>query len=329
MIYGFYEYEASALAAVIAAIFFCMVLAFSGFHVCLSKSWFMCTNIIAIIMEIIGLATRVLSITRPQDLGAYIVSVIFLTLAPSVQAANLYMLAGRVIRKSTPASKQNFKTLWFNPSHITLVFVGQDVVAFAVQLFGVGFLIKTVVEARYFGGDPTWELQKAMKILVLGFSIQIASLCVFMVLLVRFYFMSKEWFPCLRDRGCSNGLVRIIFYVLWSSTVLLIIRTVYRLNEFVAETGSTQSVIVSQEWPFWVFEIAVVFLMFITYLVPQYPGWWFARGGALELGFDEEAKQYEKPDPRALGRALEKFEAMRIDGYDQHHFPESVANQEQ
>ncbi|KAF3179752.1 hypothetical protein TWF225_007432 [Orbilia oligospora] len=289
MAYELYRYNAEASAALLAAGFFCLILTFSAYRMYTTRSWFMCISIVAIIMEIIGLLTRSLSILQPQNFSAFVASTILLTLAPSVQAASLYMLGGRVIRQSTPSDKQDVATLWFQSQYLTVTFIAQNILAIAIQLFGIGYFISAITAEVREDVDPIPELQRAMHVLVFGFSFQILTLIFFLILTTRFQIKSFDWLPQLKGRGLSEKMVRTIFYVLYLSTVLLMIRTLYRLNQFVAETTLSSSFLVTQEWPFWVFEIFVVSLIYASYLVPQYPGRWFERGGPLENGFETTA----------------------------------------
>ncbi|KAK6520792.1 hypothetical protein TWF506_001037 [Arthrobotrys conoides] len=296
MVYELYRYNAEASAALLAAGFFCLILTFSAYRMYVTRSWFMCTSIVAIIMEIMGLLTRSLSILQPQNFGAFVASVILLTLAPSVQAASLYMLGGRVIRQSTPSDKQDVATLWFQPQYLTVTFIAQNVLAIAIQLFGIGYFISAITADVKEEAELIPDMQRAMHILVFGFSFQILTLVCFLILTTRFQVKSFDWLPQLKGRGLSEKVVRTIFYVLYFSTVLLMVRTLYRLNQFVAETTLSNSFLVTQEWPFWVFEIFVVSLIYATYLVPQYPGRWFERGGPLENDFETTAGSTKQAD---------------------------------
>ncbi|KAK6503430.1 hypothetical protein TWF481_008448 [Arthrobotrys musiformis] len=274
MVYEVYRYNAEASAALLAAAFFCLILAFSAYRMYSTRSWFLCSSVIALSMEIMGLLTRSLSILQPENLSAFVASVVLLTLAPSVQAVSLYVLAGRVILRSTPADKQDFATLWFPSKYLTVTFIAQNLLAVSIQLFGVGFFVSAIISGSKYGLEPEPELlQRAM-----------------------YRVMSFYWLPQLKRRGLSEKVARTIFYVLYLSTVLLMVRTLYRLNQFVAETTLSDSFLVTQEWPFWVFEIFVVALIYASYLVPQYPGRWFERGGPLENDFETATGIKQKKD---------------------------------
>ncbi|KAF3135434.1 hypothetical protein TWF703_005978 [Orbilia oligospora] len=276
-----------------------------------TRSWFMCISIVAIIMEIIGLLTRSLSILQPQNFSAFVASIILLTLAPSVQAASLYMLGGRVIRQSTPLDKQDVATLWFQPQYLTVTFIAQNILAIAIQLFGIGYFISAITAEVREDVDPIPELQRTMHVLVFGFSFQILTLIFFLILTTRFQIKSFDWLPQLKGRGLSEKMVRTIFYVLYLSTVLLMIRTLYRLNQFVAETTLSSSFLVTQEWPFWLFEIFVVSLIYASYLVPQYPGRWFERGGPLENDFETTAGPSKAKQDIEMGTDGESVHEIR------------------
>ncbi|KAK6544268.1 hypothetical protein TWF694_000970 [Orbilia ellipsospora] len=282
----FYEcYTSPAASAAVATGCFSVILMLSGFFMVLSRSWFMSVSLVAIAMEVIGLVTRVVSVLQPDDYVSFIISTIFLLLAPSIQAANLYMLASRMIRTSTPRRYQPFKQLWLDVNNLTTVFIVQDIVAMAIQLSGAVSLIGVIIN-----GTTAQELlqRRAASILVFGFGIQVISFLLFGALLWRFYLMSKKDFEWMG----------MMYFVIGCSTGLLIIRTIYRLSGFTSTTTLPSNFLVSDGWQFWVFEITAVLLMFLSYLVPKYPGMWFVRGGPLEV-------VYTKPsEPGALEKVI-------------------------
>ncbi|KAK6355200.1 hypothetical protein TWF696_004317 [Orbilia brochopaga] len=288
MFTGFYQYNGSTPAAIAGVACFCLLLAFSAWRMCTARAWFMVTNIVALLMEVVGLGARVVSVNSPGNLAAYVVSTVLITLAPSVQAANVYMLAGRTIRRSTPLQSQNFRTLWLNPRYLTATFLTQDIISFAVQLIGVGMLLNAIAGASSGDIQSGQQLQHALNVLVVGFAGQIVTLCVFMAVIVRFHMKSREWRVVVRARGLveRERVMGVGFYFAHMATLLLLIRTLYRLNEFVAEARGWDIFLVTQEWPFWVCEMAVVFLLFLSCVVPEYPGAWFTRRGPLEQDFE-------------------------------------------
>ncbi|KAF3910030.1 hypothetical protein AA313_de0207539 [Arthrobotrys entomopaga] len=282
-----YEYYASPAApAAAAAGCFCVILTVSGFFMVLSRSWFMSVNLAAIAMEVIGLVTRVVSTLRPDDHISFAISTISLLIAPSIQAASLYMLAGRVIRTSCPHHYQSFKQKWSNVNNLVTVFIVQNIVAMAVQLSGVVSLIGVIINGTTTHAQELLQ-RRAANIIVLGFGIQMGSFCLFGILLWRFYLISIskkefEW-------------IGVLYFVMGNSTGLLMIRTLYRLYGFKATTTPPSSFLVSDAWQFWVFEVAIVSLMFLSYLVPEYPGMWFVRGGPLELDSEDDSRSYKSP----------------------------------
>ncbi|KAJ6260996.1 hypothetical protein Dda_3661 [Drechslerella dactyloides] len=297
MFTGFYQYSASTPAAIAGVVCFCFLLAFSGWRMYTARAWFMFTNIVALLMEVVGLGARVVSVNSPGNLAAYVVSTVFITvsLAPSVQAANVYMLAGRTIRRSTPLQDQNFRTLWLKPRYLAATFLTQDVLSFAVQLIGVGMLLNAIAGVKDGDVQSGRMLQRALNVLVVGFAGQIVTLCAFLAVIVRFQIKNREWRAVVGARGL-RGRERVMgvgFYFAHMATLLLLIRTLYRLNEFVGEANGWDIFLVTQEWPFWVFEMAVVFwvVLFLTCVVPEYPGAWFTRGGPLEEDFEAAIQQ--------------------------------------
>ncbi|KAF3936916.1 hypothetical protein ABW19_dt0206980 [Dactylella cylindrospora] len=228
---------------------------------------------------------RVVSIYRPYEISAFITSTIFLTLAPSLQASNLYMLTGRIICQSTPRRHHTSDDLWCRPRFLAAFFVAQDVIAFMIQFIGIGAMIIAIVGTQ--GEKPNDGIHVGYRALILGFGVQIFWLCALGILLARYQFRSREWWDfAIRSGRVKRRSVNVILYVLYSSMVLLLIRTLYRLNEFVTELKSDKTFLVTQEWPFWLFEMAAVFAIYLSHLIPQYPGTWFAEGGPLERDFE-------------------------------------------
>ncbi|KAK6361275.1 hypothetical protein TWF730_005013 [Orbilia blumenaviensis] len=284
MAYEFYRYNAEASAGLLAAGFFGLILLVAGYRVWRTGVWWLGVSVGAIGLDVVGLITRSVSILQPQNLGAYMISVVFLTTAPSIQAASVYMLAGRVISRLTPPERQNISTLWLNPRYLSAIFISQTVLSVSMQLVGIGYIIGAIAgTSNSKPSDPEPDMHAAMYMLVIGFSVQIFTVLWFLVVVARFQVGFEGWRRGGRGRfEVEEKVVKTIFYVLYFSAALLLIRSVYRLNHFLAETSPLESFLVTEEWPFWVCEIFVVSLMYTCYLIPQYPGRWFEKGGALE-----------------------------------------------
>lgn len=128
------------------------------------------------------------------------------------------MLAGRVILQTTPPSRRTASNLWINHKWFTTTFVLQDVLAFTVQLGGVGMIVGAltgIVEGEL---GKFANLDYALKVMIVGFSIQIFSLTMFLVVVARYHSRSKVWCgPLVRKFG------GVIMGVIYSSTVLLLV----------------------------------------------------------------------------------------------------------
>lgn len=82
----------------------------------------------------VGYAARVVSNRQAPDptIGPYIISTLFVLVAPALFAASIYMLLGRIIISVDGESLSLIKRRW-----LTKVFVTSDVVTFFVQLGGM------------------------------------------------------------------------------------------------------------------------------------------------------------------------------------------------
>jgi len=136
-------------------------------------------------------------------------------------AAVLYMLAARIIGRLTPQRHQTFRDLWVKPRFLTLVFVSLDILAFIVQLLGLAIAVDAVLSSQN-GEDTTKKVQRALRVLKLGFLVQLATLGLFVVVVLRFQVRAKRWLPSVQHIIPSNRLL-LALSLLYTSSVLLVV----------------------------------------------------------------------------------------------------------
>lgn len=112
---------------------------------------------------------------------------------------NLTSPQGRVILHVTPSSFRNIKNLWVPPRWMTPIFVTCDIVAFLIQVFGA-----TSATSK----DPK-VVQRGYNVMKVGLVIQLVCFGFFLVVSLRFHFISKKFESSWPDRQWKKLLMAI------------------------------------------------------------------------------------------------------------------------
>lgn len=134
MAYVLYNYTPSLAAAVIFVILFVIV---TLIHIILAwkaKTKFLIAFIIGGLLEALGYAARAVNAHEAPNYSviAYAMQSLFILLAPSLFAASIYMVLGRIIRLTDGDSKSLIRG-----TRLTKIFVCGDVLAFLIQSGGM------------------------------------------------------------------------------------------------------------------------------------------------------------------------------------------------
>ncbi|KAL2849431.1 RTA1 like protein-domain-containing protein [Aspergillus pseudodeflectus] len=207
-----YHYDPTLAGAIIALIFYGASTVFHIFQLWKFKCYFFTTFIIGAIMMTVGYLFRAASSQNQTSLGLYIGQSICLLLPPSLYAATIYMIYGRIV-----VYAQSPELSIIAPGKVTKIFVLGDVFAFFLQASG--------------GGMMAMESMAKM-----GQNIAIVGLFIQLIFFGFFFAVSVVF--CRRVETTKR--VKIVhlpygalLYVLFLVSALIIIRCLYRIVEFV------------------------------------------------------------------------------------------------
>lgn len=185
---------------------------------------------------------------------SYIIMSCCIILAPVGLAFTDYLLVGRLIR----TAGRQYSII--NPRIVEIGFIISDLLSIGIQSAGAGFISS---------GTAAGDLEKAdtgSKILIGGLVINLISFCFFAVVTIALH-----W-SIVRRKPDYTGREKWIkmFYALYLSMAILIIRSVYRIIEF--QMGF-QGYIATHEVYFYVFECLLIIFAFGLF-IPLHPGIW-------------------------------------------------------
>lgn len=129
----YYPYDPSKVAAVIFVVLFLLASLFHIFQVIRKRTWYFVALIIGALMECIGYLARFQNARQNPDytLGPFIVQTLLILVAPSLVAATVYMILGRIILTTDGERYSFIKKRW-----LTKIFVVSDVVSFFILAIG-------------------------------------------------------------------------------------------------------------------------------------------------------------------------------------------------
>ncbi|KAL4929540.1 RTA1 domain-containing protein [Aspergillus undulatus] len=211
MAWSFYEYEPTLTGAVIALIFYGASTGFHVFQLWKFKCYFFTTFIIGAIMMTMGYIFRAASSQDTTALGTYIAQNVCLLLPPSLYAATIYMIYGRIVLYA-----QLPELSIISPARVTKIFVLGDAFAFLLQATGGGMMAISSMAT-------------------MGQNITIAGLFV-QLLFFGFFFAISVLFCRRVGRSKRVQILHMpygaLLYVLFVVSALIIIRSLYRIVEF-------------------------------------------------------------------------------------------------
>ncbi|KAJ5538274.1 hypothetical protein N7494_007753 [Penicillium frequentans] len=273
MAYVLYNYTPSLAAAVVFVILFVIVTLIHIILACKTKTKFLIAFILGGCLEAIGYAARAVN---AHDAPTYTVTLyamqsLFILLAPSLFAASIYMILGRIIRLTNGDSRSLIRG-----TRLTKIFVCGDVLAFLIQSGG-GAIMSSAKTAS--------KIKLAEDIIIVGLVVQILFFGFFVIVSVVFHWrMSSN--PTSAALGTSVNWQRYLI-VLYSASSFIMIRCIYRVFEYIqGSTGSLQS----HEYFAYIFDATLMVLVMIIFVI-FHPGQ-ISEGG--ETKWDETVLMYDR-----------------------------------
>lgn len=215
-----------------------------------------------------GYISRFLSAKNPEQIGLYIVQSILILLPPSLYAATVYMIYGRIVHFVNAPEASVIR-----PTRVTKIFVVGDVFAFQVQGAGGGLM----------GKAENADLGK--KILLVGLFAQLFFFGFFLVIAIIFdRRMAKSAKLSSVPQYGKHGWRKLLMLLLVAS-VIIIARCVYRMIEV---GGGHDGYLMTHEWAMYVFDGApMIVVQALFHFV--HAGNVFGRAGPVKQeGLDED-----------------------------------------
>ncbi|GAA6008373.1 RTA1 domain-containing protein [Rhodotorula paludigena] len=171
--------------------------------------------------EVIGYGCRLASHYRPFVVNFFIVQYFFIVVAPVTASAAFYLALGQALRRLDRGGRTFLR---FNPKILIIVMIIADTVTTIIQIVGAA-LIGVAESARFRdNGNSPVTSDQANDILLAGLACQTASFLAFVILLGLCIWRSERTFT-------AHHLPRFFSLVLFAASMLLMLRTTYRLAE--------------------------------------------------------------------------------------------------
>ena len=198
-----------------------------------------------ITVEAIGYIGRAAGHNNQSALGPYIIQNMFLLVAPSLFAATIYMVLGRIIRLLNAGHHSMVKV-----TRLTKYFVIGDAICFLAQGQGGGL---QAVGKPLFTSLGRW-------IVVGGLVLQVLVFCVFVVVAWTFHKRINAM-PTLESANPAMPW-RKHMMVLYVTSALILVRNVVRVAEYLEGYDGW---IISHEIMLFVFDALPMFLVFVVF----------------------------------------------------------------
>ncbi|KAJ2666348.1 hypothetical protein IW148_001066 [Coemansia sp. RSA 1199] len=249
----YFSYKPVNIAPEIVAVIFLTIVVLTTIQAFKSRGpkWLLVLPVTAF-CEAVGYAFRVVCIYW-TTLGTFTATSLFLLLPPNALALTNYKTLGEIVRRSRVLlpDHQKPKVFWLKPRFLTWFFFTSDVFSFLLQGIGVGISTQ----------DDKRDLAKYT--VLAGLYVQLFFFAVFLVI-TMYVLVNKRFVVACGPRDVSpRQAKRRLFWVIIVTTILLYIRSIYRVAEFVGGYGSK---IYGTEWLFYLFDTVLVLISFAVYM---------------------------------------------------------------
>ncbi|EED22362.1 RTA1 domain protein, putative [Talaromyces stipitatus ATCC 10500] len=281
MSYKLYNYDPSSGVAIPAAALFGLATVIHIVQMIRTRSWYMIPFTIGGVFEAIGYLCRYINATETPNwqITPYIGQSLLILLAPALFAASIYMILGRLIVAVNASSNSIIR-----PSWLTKIFVIGDVLSFLMQCGGGGFLASAKTQDKVDMGEHMILGGLFVQVFFFGFFIIVSIIFHRRMLASPMNYVGICHIPWAR---CMN--------VLYTVSCLIMIRSIYRVIEYVQGSGGYLQ---SKEAFVYVFDAALMCACCIV-LVVLHPSKILA----------EQGKQYQKTED--LEMLTNRYEAGR------------------
>ncbi|KAH8879708.1 RTA1-domain-containing protein [Thozetella sp. PMI_491] len=216
--FKFYHYDPSFGAAVFFAILFIVATTRHTQLLFKNRAWYFIPFLFGCLFEAGGYIARAMSARQTPDwkLMPYIIQSLLTLLGPTLFAASIYMVLGRIIRFLHGDSYSMIRPKW-----LTKFFLLGDILSFLGQGGGGGILATAKTESSQSMGN---------NVILLGLGIQIVFFGFFMVVTMVFHVRIYRK-PTTVSLSTAARWQRLL-WVLYATSLLIMIRSIFRLVEY-------------------------------------------------------------------------------------------------
>ncbi|KAJ0310982.1 hypothetical protein COL516b_001683 [Colletotrichum fioriniae] len=213
-----YLYDPSMAAACVFIVLFSSTFAAHAILLNKKRTRFFIPFIVGIICEILGYVARAISAAQTPNwqVMPYALQSLMLLIAPSLLAASIYGMLGRLIILS---NSQDYSPV--KPAILTKVFITSDVLSFLVQSGGGGILTNAKSPSK---------IQLGENVIIVGLFIQLIGFALFIAVTAVFHWRISQ----KRGQSLTHAASWEKFlWILYGVSVLVLIRSLFRVIEYI------------------------------------------------------------------------------------------------
>ncbi|KAH7070231.1 RTA1 like protein [Paraphoma chrysanthemicola] len=268
--YIFYHYIPTKPGAIVVVALFALGTLVVLWRSITTRTRFAIPFMIGGVLEVIGYIARAIAKdTEDSPLVPFVMQSVLLLVAPALFAASIYMTLARVIRSVHGEQYSIIRPTW-----LTRLFVLSDVVSFFAQATGGGFQ-----------ASKNFNKKTAEYIILGGLFVQILGFGLFATTALIWHVRMRAS-RNISSGADTKGKWQKIMVMLYSVSVLIMVRSVFRVVEYVM---GTDGYLFRHEWPLYIFD-AVLMLLTVGLFSWWYPG----RLVHSHVAKDEEADRAQR-----------------------------------
>tara|TARA_R110002003_G_scaffold107_10_gene9042 strand:- start:9062 stop:9772 length:711 start_codon:yes stop_codon:yes gene_type:complete len=168
--YVLWPYTPTVAAGAIGAIVFILLTSVHTWRLVKNRTWFCIPFVVGGLFETIGYAARAAAHNDTESTTPYIIQSTLILVAPILFAASVYMILGRLIRRTDSASYSIVRVNW-----VTKIFVIGDIFCFCIQGGGAGLLVQAKDADGFQRGENIILGGLILQILIFGFFVVVAG----------------------------------------------------------------------------------------------------------------------------------------------------------
>ncbi|KAI4679606.1 uncharacterized protein J4E84_008127 [Alternaria hordeiaustralica] len=240
-----WKYVPNFAAAITFGILFLVLTLAHTYKAYKHRTWYAIPFITGGFSEPMGYACRAIATHHTGALVPFLLQAIFLLLPPCLFAGTLYMVYSRVVRAT-----HGERFSYVSPRWCTRIFIAGDLLCLNIQSTGAGFLPKPKL------------VNAGNGVIVTGLGLQVLIFAGFMWCCVLFH---RKFSLHLRNTGQTVDVPwESVLWMLYGTSVLISIRNIFRLVEFIAGHDGYLN---SNEWPVYVFDGVLMLLVMISFYI--------------------------------------------------------------